>query len=214
MKVIPLNGAKAPKHLYATTPDGRREPIVRLVIAPSVFGSWSLIAHFETPARPGLAQRLEQASLRTIILMAEQLTSQYPEIQLDTGYLSPEGIRGFQIEDVWCGEWATGKRREPADFANAQALYLHLRQGYYNDGACWVREDGERRIRLYRDSWSPASMTAWEIAEYRMAHPGAEVHPTLEVPEDTCPRCLSRHVAIPDHGVGYRCLECHHEPAH
>lgn len=210
MNAPPVPGAETGEHLMITV-EGQRRRVARLVIAPSVFGAWSLIAHVYTPRT---AHRLAEASLRTIVMQTEQLATQYPDLEIVTGYLSPEGVQGYQIEDVWVrGSWWPGAKRESMTFANAQELYLHLREGsYYNAGDCWIREAGDRRTRLYRDHCTVDSAKAWELVEYRIEH-GTQTNPDLDLAAGTCPRCLSRYGYTPDHGVGFHCLECHYEHA-
>lgn len=153
-------------------------------------------------------------SVRQVVLEAERLQAHYPAITIDASRLTPAPVqaRGYR-ERLVAGEWATVVIA-PFEATQADHAYQRLRaMGFRPEGDELFVEHAkfDVRVRLVprANDLDAEAITAWEVIFYRLAHDG-EMPAEIEVPDDTCPRCLSRFVAVPMDGSGYHCLECHY----
>lgn len=182
--------------------EATRSPITHFEIRDLLGGWYALVAF-----TPDDVQPLFHGALGKVTQAGEYASSRL-RVPVRAACLAPRGIKGWHRVDRFVGAWAEGVRRGPLTFGNADELYRHLLHGGFSFwGPDFVSDRDSVRHRIFRSHDTLDSMRAWEVALYRLENAG-RVPTHLDIPADTCPRCLSRHAVID--GPVIHCQECHH----
>lgn len=193
---------KAHKTSSVYTAKNTRRIQTHLIVAPVRGGDWEV--------RRGNATLLS-ADLGTVTFFLEDVKARHPGVTIDADSLLPRAITGRYFRDYQVGgQTAHRAVQNTLQFRNADQLYHYLRRnGYYFRAPDFVSESDNKVHRIYRSHDTFDSMTAWEIALFRMENQG-DLPEFLEVPADTCPCCLSRFVSVCNKSRVKHCMECNH----